>query len=157
SSSPSARATADRPSRSMAYRSMSRAPHIVSLAVIAMTQLLACDGSTGSSVMDRRFDALSRAEAAAAHIHTAKGKAVIVGAMYDVLFPGPRDLNEIGDRDLGILYDAAYMTTFYTIEDRHIKDMTAFLGELQKRGLASKTHSQRMHATLVHARMWPDA
>jgi hypothetical protein len=134
-----------------------RCSHVL-LVVIAMG-VVACGARMEPSSMERRFDALSRIDEATRDLPY-QARAGVMGTAYEQLFAFVRasqTLDEIDGPDLDLLFRAAYLAAFYTIDERHVRDMTTFLDELQGRELASEGHYMHMYEAFIKARMLAEA
>jgi hypothetical protein len=134
-----------------------RCLHVL-LVVISM-QAAACRDRAESKGLERHFDALSRVEVMTKDM-PAKARAGVIGAAYDELMASARaikPLDKVSGSELESLYGAAHLTAFYTVEARHIRDLSSFLDMLQQRGLASGNHYLHMYEALVKARMLTEA
>lgn len=119
----------------------------------------ACHAPTEPSNIQSRFDTLSKAEEMALLLPST-ARAAIIGALYDELFTSARanqTSDSINDETLHLLYDAATLAEYYTINDRYILDMQTYLGVLQERRLASDRQVAQLYQALVSARRLTEA
>jgi hypothetical protein len=87
-------------------------------------------------------------------------RAATMGALYDEFFASARldqRLDRIGDRDLDLLYRAASLAEYDTVNAKYIRDMQAYLDALQERKLASEGDVVQMYRALVSTRRLTEA
>src|SRR5215207_8610881 len=99
--------------------------------VVVVVQALACRARTELSSVERRFDTLSRKDQAASQLPD-PARAAVVGTAYDEAFSSQHEnqsLVHVRDRELDLLFRAARMAAFYTLDLRHIGHMRSALEE----------------------------
>jgi hypothetical protein len=129
------------------------------LLIFIAIHTLACRARTKSSSMEQRFDALSRVDSLTRDLPY-RAKAAVIGTAYDELFASVRageTPGRVSSHDMDLLYRAAQLTAFYTIDESHIRDMVSFLATLEDQGAASKSHYMHMHEAFIKARMLTEA
>jgi hypothetical protein len=126
--------------------------------IAALLLSLAC-GQGSDSTLAGPFVALGKGDEARSALSDSR-RAAALGADYEQAFafaraPGQRE--SVGAADLELLFRAAEMTAFQTLERRHVQDMRDGLRELERRGTATRRHYLHLRATLIKARMLDEA
>jgi hypothetical protein len=133
--------------------------HLHALLAVIWLHALACRAPQDSFGIARRFEALNVIVKTTASLPTAH-RAAAVASAYDELFASlpAHALAATRARDeLAVLFQAAHLTASYTLSERHVRAMAAFLGALEERGHAGNAEYQRMYKALVTARMLSEA
>jgi hypothetical protein len=129
------------------------------LLIVISMHAVACRARTESISVERHFDALNRMEKVTANLPD-KARAAVIGAAYNELLSSVRaikPLDSANDHELDLLYKAARLTAFYTLDGEHVRDMASFLDGLERRGLATKSHHVQMYEVLIKTRMLAEA
>lgn len=129
--------------------------------VLALTvvQALGCRHPAEPGSIDHKFGAFHRADRAAFAMPD-RARAAAVGRAYDHAFASDVSTERLAvmrAHDLELVYRAAHMAAFHTLDERHIRDMQAALGALQHRALATAEHYAKLHRVLIEARRLPEA
>lgn len=109
--------------------------------------------------MEQRFDAFQRMEQVTAQLPD-RARARIIGAGYDELLSSVRavkPLDRASDHELELLYRAARLASFYTGDEKHVRDMASFLDELARRDLATPSHYAHLYEAFIKTRMLTEA
>jgi hypothetical protein len=127
--------------------------------LVVMALGLACRASAEPSAIALRFDALSKVDDATALLpNTARADAV--RALYEEFFASAhlnQQLNHVDSGDLDLLYRAASIVEYDTVDEKYLSDMQLYLDALQQRDLASDREAISMYKALVSARRLTEA
>jgi len=128
------------------------APHQF-LLVVALCAV-ACHHSEPSDI-EKHLDVISRAEMT----FGVPDRARLAGiqAAYAELVRAAGPLDRINNHDLSLLFEGAYREAFYMHHAATIREATALLDAMQKRGIATDEHYRKMYETFIGARMFDEA
>jgi hypothetical protein len=119
----------------------------------------ACRARSERGDIARRFDVLTQVDQATALL-PAVIRAAAMGALYQELFASSdpkRRLDRVADKDLELLYRAASLVEYDTLDAKYLPDMQSYLDALQRRNVASHREMVRMYQALVSARKLAEA
>jgi hypothetical protein len=116
-------------------------------------------GSTRASPIQQRFDKYWRAVQATFGKGWGK-RSQVAGRMYDQLFASKQNsdfVTKVGNGDLRLLFRAACLAAFYTLDTRYAKDAHMDFIELEKRDFAGRPDYHKMYQTFVNTRQFATA
>jgi hypothetical protein len=129
--------------------------HILVWIAIALVMYLSAAGSVepNTSIIDK-FQEFHASEEATLRLPE-KSRAPIVSENYDRIFSLLQNrsyLKTQSTEDIDLLFRAAYITLFYTFEERYMKDLRLDLEELEGRGHAGERHHADVYESLIRLR-----